>query len=77
MVKCMLKELGDIGALSDLDNFKIAKFTVQSGLSVWECEQMLKLKKFEGQMAWLLNFKMMQDVNKLPIMKTGGTNTMS
>ncbi|KAG8688888.1 hypothetical protein FRC11_004573, partial [Ceratobasidium sp. 423] len=36
MVKCMLKELGDIGTLSDPDNFEIAKFTVQSGLSVQE-----------------------------------------
>ncbi|KAG8706261.1 hypothetical protein FRC11_008370, partial [Ceratobasidium sp. 423] len=52
MAKCVLKELGDIGALSDLDNFEIAEFTVQSGLS--------------GQMAWSSNFKMMQDIDKLP-----------
>ncbi|KAG8760893.1 hypothetical protein FRC11_014741 [Ceratobasidium sp. 423] len=66
IAKYLIGEPGDIGELGDPDNFKIAEFLFQSGLSVQEKERFLNLKKFKGQMPWSSNYKMMQDIDKLP-----------
>ncbi|KAG8729600.1 hypothetical protein FRC11_008398 [Ceratobasidium sp. 423] len=59
-------ELGDIGELADPNNFEIAEFLLQSRLSVKQREHFLNLGKFKGQMPWSSNYKLMQDINKLP-----------
>ncbi|KAG8684055.1 hypothetical protein FRC11_012686, partial [Ceratobasidium sp. 423] len=56
----------DIGALSDPQNFELAEFLIHSGLSVQEQEKFLNLAKFQGQMPWSSNYKLMQDIDKLP-----------
>ncbi|KAG8751597.1 hypothetical protein FRC11_009233, partial [Ceratobasidium sp. 423] len=66
IMKYLIGEPGDIGELSNPNNFKIAEFLFQSRLSVQEKECFLNLKKFKGQMPWSSNYKLMQDIDKLP-----------
>ncbi|KAF8709631.1 Zn-finger protein, partial [Rhizoctonia solani] len=66
MAKWVWGEPGDIGQLADPDNFEVAEFLLQSGLSVKEREKFLRLKKLEGRAPWPSNHLMMKDVDTLP-----------
>ncbi|EUC66200.1 hypothetical protein RSOL_472470 [Rhizoctonia solani AG-3 Rhs1AP] len=66
MAKWVWGEPGDIGQLADPDNFEIAEYLLETGLSVKERDRFFKLKKMEGQGPWSSNHTMMKDVNKLP-----------
>ncbi|KAG8732289.1 hypothetical protein FRC11_014643 [Ceratobasidium sp. 423] len=66
MAKWVWGKPGDIGKLADPDNFEVAEFLLQSGLSVKARERFLKLKKFEDQAPWPSNYMMMKDVDSLP-----------
>ncbi|KEP48229.1 hypothetical protein V565_130300 [Rhizoctonia solani 123E] len=66
IAKYLVGEPGDIGQLSDPDDFEIAEFMLRSGLSVKERERFLNLGKFKQQMPWASDHMMMQDIKKLP-----------
>ncbi|KAG8686677.1 hypothetical protein FRC11_008547, partial [Ceratobasidium sp. 423] len=62
----LVGELGDIGELANPDNFEITEFLLQSRLSMKQRECFLNLGKFKGQMPWSSNYKLRQDIDKLP-----------
>ncbi|GAB1521044.1 hypothetical protein RhiTH_004135 [Rhizoctonia solani] len=65
MAKWVWGEPGDIGELANPNNFEMAEFALEAGLSVKDRERFLRLRKMKGQAPWSLNHLMMKDVDKL------------